>query len=63
MCRSRSNTSRPQWLQPLPADRRAKTAEVLAETPYGGFELRDPAQEYGGADIGAHVSILGKRGQ
>ena len=61
--RSGLNTSRPWQLQPLLADRRAKSAEVFAEASNGGFELRDAAQQDGSAEIGAHVWILSKSGQ
>jgi hypothetical protein len=44
----------------LEADRRSKATQILAEPPYGRFELRDTAQEYGGADVDAHAFILGK---
>ncbi len=57
MCRSRSNTSRPWLLQTLLADRRAKAAEVVAEAPNGGFELRDAAQQDRGIEIGAHSQV------
>jgi hypothetical protein len=50
-------------LQPLLADRRAKSAQVFAEAPNGGLELRDAAQQDGSAEIGAHTMILSKFGQ
>jgi hypothetical protein len=58
-----SNASRPWQLQPLIAYSRAKSAEVCAEAPNGGLELRDAAQQYGSAEIGAHTRILSKSGQ
>jgi len=60
---SRSNTSRPRYFYALFADRRAQAAEVFAEAPNGGFELRDPAQQDRGTEIGAHKVILSKSGQ
>ena len=45
------------------ADRRAKGAEVFAEAPNGGLELRDAAQQDGSAEIGVHTDILSKSGQ
>jgi hypothetical protein len=47
----------------LLADRRAKRAEVFAEAPNGGLELRDAAQQDGSAEIGAHRRILSNSGQ
>jgi hypothetical protein len=49
---------RPWQLQPLLADRRAQAAEVFAQAPDGGFELRDAAQQDSSAEIGAHRRIL-----
>lgn len=63
MRHSGSNTLRPWQLQTLLADRRAKSAEVFAETPNGGLELRDAAQQDGSAEIGTHRQILRKSGQ
>jgi hypothetical protein len=45
----------------MAADYRPKATQVLAEPAHGSFKLRDPAEEDGGADIGAHDWILGKR--
>ena len=54
MCRARADASRPRRLQPLLAHYRAKAAEVFAEAPNGGFELRDPAQQDRGTEVDAH---------
>jgi hypothetical protein len=40
----------------LLADGRAQVAEVFAEAPNGGLELRDAAQQDGSAEIGVHTT-------
>ena len=58
---ARSSATGLRRLQPMAADYRPKATQVLAEPAHGSFKLRDPAEEDGGADIGAHDWILGKR--
>jgi hypothetical protein len=60
---ARSRATDLRRLQRVAADHRPKTAQVFAEPSYGRFELRDPAQEDRGADIGAHWPILGNQEQ
>lgn len=56
----RTHTSHPRRKQPWLGHRQAKAAKVFAEASNSGFKLRDPAQQDGGAEIGAHARILGK---
>ena len=47
-------------LRPLLADRSAQAAEVVAEPPNGGLELRDAAQQHGDAFVARAQALLSK---
>ena len=51
---SRSRASHLRQVYALLADRRAQAAEIFAEAPNSGFELRDPAQQDRSTQIDTH---------